>query len=90
MPLDMNALDAFSGTFAELLFVSHPDWVKWATGERKAGDQYEYLYVVIPGESHADLKDPLWITTEQNEVTVGIDVYHQHFNDWSRLPSKED
>ena len=82
-PLDMNALDAFSRTFAELLFVSHPDWVKCATGEREASDPYEYLSVVIPGESQADLKDPLWITTEQNGVTVGIDTYHQHFNDWS-------
>ena len=79
----MNALDAFSRTFAELLFVSHPDWVKWATNEGEASDQHQYLIVVIPAESQADLKDTLWISTDENGVAIGIDAYHQHFHEWS-------
>jgi hypothetical protein len=79
--MDLNALDAFSREFAELLFLSHPDWIARATNERKAGEEQGHLFVVVPAEPQADLSESLRISTDDKEVTVGIGDYHRHFNE---------
>jgi hypothetical protein len=30
-----------------------------------------------------DAASPLWITTEDDEITIGFDAYHQHFGPWA-------
>jgi hypothetical protein len=82
--MDLDRLDFFSRTFADLLFASYPEWIALAANERQVGQQEDYLVVVVPGESQADLNEPLWITTNDNEITVGIDSYHLHFNEWPK------
>ena len=81
--MDLNTLDAFSRAFAELLFVSHPDWIARAINERRAGEEQDYLSVVVPAEPQADMSEPLWISTDNKEVTVGIGDYHRHLNEGS-------
>ena len=48
--MDLDALDAFSRAFAELLFLSHPVWIARAANERKAGEEQAYLSVVVAAE----------------------------------------
>ena len=74
MPLSSIAL-------AEELFAVFPEWRALARTET-ATDGAEYLVIEVTPPSQANVEHGLVIDTSNNEVTVGFDSYHSHFDDW--------
>lgn len=83
--MDLDSIDDFSRTFVDLLFAEYPEWRVLAANERREGKQDCALIVVHPA-AEADLIGTLWISTDDSEVTVGLDNYHEHFNPWNIDP----
>ena len=69
-------------TSAEALFEVFPEWRSLA---RREVDEYgsEYVVVEVSPPSEADIHGSLLIDTWNDEVTVGFDFYHGHFDDWA-------
>ena len=65
----------------ELLFAEFPAWRSLAKREVDT-DGSEYTVVEIPPPAEANVEHGLVIDTSNDEVTVGFDAYHSHFNDW--------
>ncbi len=72
----------FSTKIADQLFSAHPEWRPLAKWLPPSDGDHAYLYVEVPSPESADLAHPLYITTENSEVTVGIDYYHSHFDEF--------
>ncbi len=77
-------LDAFSRDIAERLFAAHPEWKAFARIE-VGNDAVTpgYLVVEITPPAEAKVDHSLLITTEDEEVTIGLDYYHSHFEDFA-------
>lgn len=65
---------------AEVLFREFPEWRAFAR-EETADDGAPFLVVEVPAPSAANVEYGLVIDTSNNEVTVGFDGYHSHFDD---------
>ena len=68
-------------TTAEQLFAEFPDWRALARTET-AEDGAEYLVIEVPPPPQAMVEHGLVIDTSNEEITVGFDSYHSHFDDW--------
>jgi hypothetical protein len=66
---------------AEQLFVEFPEWRALSRGEKNE-DGTEYLVIEVTPPAHAMVEHGLVIDTSNEEVTVGFDSYHSHFDDW--------
>ncbi len=71
-----------SPSAAEELFTAFPQWRSLARHE-KAEDGSSYLVVEVQAPPEANVKHGLYIDTSNDEVTVGFDCYHSHFDDWT-------
>ena len=68
-------------TTAEQLFAEFPKWRALARSETaEAGTQY--LVIEVPPPPQAMVEHGLVIDTSNDEITVGFDSYHSHFDDW--------
>jgi hypothetical protein len=76
--VETSELNAFSRKVAERLFERFPEWRPFARAE-ESGDERGILYVEVPPPSGANLENPLHILTANEEVEVGFDFYHNHF-----------
>ncbi len=74
-----DTLDAFSRRFAQALFAAYPQWEPLAKIERADGGASSHLVVEVPSSPEADLSHGLYVLTENDEVTIGLDAYHCHF-----------
>lgn len=72
-PLDVSLLDPFSEAFSDQLFALYPEWRSRA-GMVEGSAAFELL---IP--SPADPDRFLWISTDDEEPSVGFDRWHGHF-----------
>lgn len=79
--MNLDSLDAFSRGFAEALFAAYPDWIAHAKFDRATDSGSDYLVVYVPSPPGSHMSPGLYILTEDEEVTVGFDAYHSHF-DW--------
>jgi len=79
--MDITGLDAFSQSVAEKIFARFPEWKALAMAQAER-DAPSYLLVEVPPPPQADVAEPLRITTSNEEVTVGFDYYHCHFDEW--------
>jgi hypothetical protein len=71
----------FSETTIEAILAAFPDWKPFVRQERgRNGDVY--AIVEAPAPAVANTADGLWITTENDEVTVWFDRFHSHFDCW--------
>ncbi len=70
-------LNDFSERFAAVLFAQYPDWDKYA-GQVTEFDGRSSLVVQVPCPNPRVIAG-LSITTDGDEVTVGLDRYHTHF-----------
>jgi len=66
---------------AEQLFAEFPEWRALARSEKTA-DGMEYLVIEVAPPPQAMVEHGLVIDTSNEEVTVGFDSYHSHFDDW--------
>jgi hypothetical protein len=75
-------LNWFSQQIADALFKRFPDWRTYArVDENENRDEGGILYVEIPAPPESDLNRPLYILTANEEVVVGFDSDHNHFED---------
>lgn len=65
----------------ELLFAEFPKWRSLAKLEVGA-DGSEYTVVEVSPPAAANVEHGLVVDTANEEVTVGFDAYHSHFDDW--------
>jgi hypothetical protein len=79
--MDLGQLNWHSRSFAVELFRAHPDWRQFGRVERLINKALGYLIVEVAGPSGSRLDHPLLITTDNEEVTISLDHFHQHF-DW--------
>lgn len=74
-------MDTFSLASAEQLLSAFPEWRALARSEQ-AEDGSSYLVLEVEPPATADVQHGLVIDTSNQEITVGFDAYHSHFDDW--------
>ena len=77
--MDDSRLDEFSQRFAAALFGAFPKWRQYAALDNSGGNACA-MHVAVPPRADAPGEASLWISTEDEEITVGFDSYHVHFN----------
>lgn len=70
----MDGLDDFARSFADALFAAVPDLRDHARAEKGV-----LLIDLKPGPTRPDCE--FWISTDDEEITVGFGMFHMHF-DW--------
>jgi hypothetical protein len=75
--LDENALGPLAREFAAALFKEFPAWREHARNEKLEGAT---LVVEVPSPSDP-AGNSLWISTDNDEISVGFGMFHSHF-DW--------
>jgi hypothetical protein len=78
--VDNIQLNDYSRRFAEVLFAAHPEWRELASVDTTEDVDKGVLLVRVTPPTPRDIKWPLHISTDGEEVTVGFDIYHSHFN----------
>ena len=78
--MDTTQLNEFSRRFAAVLFDAHPEWREFASVDTTEGLDEGSLLVEISPAQPRDIKQSLHISTDGEEITVGFDSYHSHFN----------
>ena len=81
--MNTTPLNAYSQRFAAVLFAAYPRWHEFATVDTTEGvDEGALLVEISPPETavRRELRGPLRISTDEQQITVGFDVYHTHFN----------
>lgn len=80
MPIDFEMLDEVSRDFATYIADHRPDWLAHARllpiGENS---NLHHLEIEFPPQPGAEDQEPLWISTCDEEVTIGMDAHHAHF-----------
>lgn len=66
---------------AEELFAAFPQWRALARTER-GEDGLPYVVVEVEAPVGADVEHGLVVDTSREEITVGFDCYHSHFDEW--------
>jgi hypothetical protein len=83
----MCALDAFSQRFADLLFFEFPTWRWYARYDDTPDIPKDTIYLIVPNSAVEEM--PLYIWTEDEEVTVGWCGWHTHFGRWLGINDEE-
>jgi hypothetical protein len=79
-------MNEFSERFARALLDRYPAWREFIRKPR-GEDQIDALYLDVPrGKGDTVM---LAITTEQDEVTVSFDGWHDHFGFWPGVTEEE-
>lgn len=74
-------MDSFSISSANEIFAAFPEWQAVAR-EGQADDGSSFLVIEINPPVEADVECGLVIDTSNQEITVGFDCYHSHFDKW--------
>lgn len=80
MHQDQIEVDEYSKIVIAELFACHPQWRNFTRIEKEEGKEKGYFYIEIPAPPGSDLAKPLYILTNNEEITVGLDYYHVHYN----------
>jgi hypothetical protein len=78
--VDNTQLNEYSRRFAAVLFAAHPEWRELASVDTAEGVDEGSLVVEVAPPTPRDIKGPLHVSTDGEEITVGFDIYHSHFN----------
>jgi hypothetical protein len=78
--VDNTQLNEFSRRFAAVLFAAHPEWREFASVDTTEGADEGSLVVKVSPPQPRDIKWPLQISTDIEQIIVGFDLYHSHFN----------
>lgn len=73
-------MDPFSAAASEQIFAAFPEWRAIAR-EEQAEDGSSFLVVEVAPPAAARVEHGLVIDTANQEVTVGFDCYHSHFDE---------
>jgi hypothetical protein len=69
------------GHTLEPLLHAHPEW-RAAVRSDAADDGSAYDVLELQAPPGAHVEHGLFVSTENEEITVGFDVYHSHFDSW--------
>jgi hypothetical protein len=76
---DLTSLDAIIRDFAGALFEVYPDWRAAAAVQRSERTGNFYFVVEVPPPAASRITGSLRIMAENDEVTIFLDHYHDHF-----------
>lgn len=76
--LNRHSLDASN---VDLLLSEFPKWRTLVRAETD-DDGRRYFVVEVKAPKPANVEHGLLISTSNDEVTVGFDTFHSHFDDW--------
>ena len=70
-------LNRYSQGFADSLFSRHPHWQRFAqsTPEEEGNGNSLLVTLQVPAGHE------LWLSTDRDELTVGLEPFHTHFDD---------
>lgn len=71
-------LDEYSINFSEVLYSVFPEFEQYQ--EIKEYDECNEAYLLIEVPSPYNVENILWLSTYGEEITVGFDWYHTHFD----------
>lgn len=74
-------MDSFSLSTADEIFTAFPEWQAFAREEQADGGS-SFLIIKVTPPLEADVEHGLVVDTQNQEVTVGFDYYHSHFDQW--------
>jgi hypothetical protein len=74
-------MDAFSLAAANEIFDAFPKWRALAR-EEPADNGNSFLVVEVTPPASSNVEHGLVIDTDNEEITVGFDCYHCHFDTW--------
>ena len=78
--MDNTQLNEYSRRFADVLFTAYPEWREFASVDTAEDVDEGTLVVQVSPPRPRDIQWPLHISTDGEEITVGFDSYHRHFN----------
>jgi hypothetical protein len=78
--MDLDVLNPDSRRFAEALLAEFPEWEPYMRIASYDGAEPGTLEVEVPPPHSAG--SPLWIDTENDEVTVRFAGWHEHYSGW--------
>ncbi|GAA0182125.1 hypothetical protein SH2C18_45580 [Clostridium sediminicola] len=70
-------LNEYSVDFSKILYSAFPTFEKYQEIKEYEGYDKAYLLIEVPSPHNKD--NDLWISTHNEEITVGFDWYHTHF-----------
>jgi hypothetical protein len=79
-----DQLDGFSLAFAKALFDAYPDWRKFSRVDIDERNGSRYFVTEIAPPRGSQVVCPLQINTWNDEVTITLDHFHEHF-DWRKV-----
>lgn len=79
--LDINALNEYSRKFADLLFASYPEWIRFAEAATDPTTQQKFLQVEVPAPPESCFENNLYVLTADDEITIGVGEMHWHLNE---------
>jgi hypothetical protein len=85
--LDSN-LDAYSRLAVALLLARFPDWEPFAQASLRHDGAGSVVDFNVPCPSPA-AESGLWVSTADQELSVGFHTYHCHFTDYENRLNKE-
>jgi hypothetical protein len=74
-------MDSFSLAAADEIFAAFPDWRSFGR-EEKTQDETSFLIIKVMPPKEANVEHGLVVDTSNQEITVGFDCYHSHFDHW--------
>ncbi|QVK19052.1 hypothetical protein KHQ81_04925 [Mycoplasmatota bacterium] len=77
MGFELDKLNKFSLEYANMLFLEFPILRDFSKVDNDDGEYY--FYIEYPC---ADNKNYLYISTDDDEITIGFGFYHDHFYDF--------
>ncbi len=86
--MNQENLNAYSRAFYEHLLVAKPEWGLLAEEEDDKNATRGSLVIKIESPN-PEVENPLCIYTDNDEVTIVFDTYHQHFGMWDREISED-
>ncbi|MCC7412608.1 MAG: hypothetical protein IT495_13395 [Gammaproteobacteria bacterium] len=72
-------MDRFSEQAADEFLAAFPEWREFARSEQR-DDGSSYFVLQIDPPAQAAVEHGLLVHTDNDEVTVGFDFYHSHFD----------
>jgi hypothetical protein len=76
-----NDLDAYSRLVVPLLFTRFPLWERFARFQPRPDGRGHVVEVNVPCPSPA-AEHGLWVSTADEELSVGFHTHHDHFTDY--------
>lgn len=87
---EIMELDQYSIEVASKIYAEYPEWKHFEKLEHESGVEKAYLYIELPAPAGSNLDKSIYLYTLDEEITVGMDYSHCHFNSWEKIIDEGD